>query len=322
MKGSLFVFSNPQCESLARATYSQGQDIQYISHTLFSNGDPNIFIPQMREVQNVCGGAHIVYFSSWSNMEEKKMEEIIIFVLADTQNVASMVVVDPYDSLATMERVTQEGRVAMANVDAHFWKTLPNLVSGKKVHRIIYDHHTLQNRFYYTGGNTQHTFRSALDNVVDEDGMAFVNMVPAFPDDGAHKRFGSHFHSGPVIICGKVRLDDDGGRTVTIKEGDPAGEHVLIVDDLVRTGGTLIECFKSLVKAGATSVSFFVTHAEFPNQSWKRFEALKKKYPKQFGMFYTTDSIPRVTQELPRNIFHVASLGPDVHRECNRIQEL
>jgi hypothetical protein len=29
---------------------------------------------------------------------------------------------------------------------------------------------------------------------------------------------------------------------VRIKEGDPRGRHVVIVDDLVQSGGTLVEC--------------------------------------------------------------------------------
>lgn len=42
------------------------------------------------------------------------------------------------------------------------------------------------------------------------------------------------------IICAKVREGDQ--RIVRIKEGDPSGRHVVIVDDLVQSGGTLIEC--------------------------------------------------------------------------------
>lgn len=42
------------------------------------------------------------------------------------------------------------------------------------------------------------------------------------------------------IVCAKVREGDQ--RIVRIKEGDPAGSHVVIVDDLVQSGGTLTEC--------------------------------------------------------------------------------
>lgn len=42
------------------------------------------------------------------------------------------------------------------------------------------------------------------------------------------------------IVCNKVREGDQ--RIVRLKEGDPKGRHVVIVDDLVQSGGTLIEC--------------------------------------------------------------------------------
>lgn len=42
------------------------------------------------------------------------------------------------------------------------------------------------------------------------------------------------------IICAKVREGDQ--RIVRLKEGEPKGRHVVIVDDLVQSGGTLIEC--------------------------------------------------------------------------------
>lgn len=42
------------------------------------------------------------------------------------------------------------------------------------------------------------------------------------------------------MVCAKVREGDK--RIVRLKEGNPAGCHVVIVDDLVQSGGTLIEC--------------------------------------------------------------------------------
>jgi phosphoribosylpyrophosphate synthetase len=42
------------------------------------------------------------------------------------------------------------------------------------------------------------------------------------------------------VICNKVREGEQ--RIVRIKEGDPRGRHVVIVDDLVQSGSTLIEC--------------------------------------------------------------------------------
>jgi hypoxanthine-guanine phosphoribosyltransferase len=49
------------------------------------------------------------------------------------------------------------------------------------------------------------------------------------------------------VVCAKVREGDK--RIVRIKEGNPEGRHVVIVDDLVQSGGTLRECQVSTYQA-------------------------------------------------------------------------
>jgi len=39
---------------------------------------------------------------------------------------------------------------------------------------------------------------------------------------------------------------------MVLQEGEPLGRHVVIVDDLVQSGGTLIECHALLSSLGAT----------------------------------------------------------------------
>ena len=77
-----------------------------------------------------------------------------------------------------------------------------------------------------------------------------------------------------VIVCGKTRGTgaDADKRIVKIQEGSVSGMKVVIVDDLVQTGGTLYECGKVLKEAGALEVSAFVAHAVFPGDSFKRFD--------------------------------------------------
>ncbi|KAF9597709.1 hypothetical protein IFM89_021196 [Coptis chinensis] len=83
------------------------------------------------------------------------------------------------------------------------------------------------------------------------------NISIAFPDDGAWKRFYKQLQHFPMVVCTKVREGDK--RFVRLKEGSAAGRHVVIVDDLVQSGGT-IECQKVLAAHGATKVSAYVTH--------------------------------------------------------------
>jgi hypothetical protein len=91
----------------------------------------------------------------------------------------------------------------------------------------------------------------------------------AFPDEGAQKRFGSLFHQYDVVTCGKKRVGKE--RIVMIQDGDCQGKHVLIVDDMVKTGGTLVECAKALVAHGATGASAFCAHAAFPPSAERLF---------------------------------------------------
>lgn len=41
-----------------------------------------------------------------------------------------------------------------------------------------------------------------------------------------------------------------------LKEGEPKGRHVVIVDDLVQSGGTLLECHALLAAHGAKHGEF------------------------------------------------------------------
>ena len=62
------------------------------------------------------------------------------------------------------------------------------------------------------------------------------------------------------IVCAKVREGDQ--RIVRLKEGDPRGRHVVIVDDLVQSGGTLIECqvFLLIILLAAFQILVVVTY--------------------------------------------------------------
>lgn len=62
------------------------------------------------------------------------------------------------------------------------------------------------------------------------------------------------------IVCAKVREGDQ--RIVRIKEGDPRGRHVVIVDDLVQSGGTLIECQVWKFWRVSLFCSLFIFHFE------------------------------------------------------------
>ena len=160
-----------------------------------------------------------------------------------------------------------------------------------------------------------------LKDKIRKDGIDCI----AFPDDGAAKRFSSMFQDVgddlEIIVCGKTRGEGD-ERTVTIQSGVATDRKIVIVDDLVQTGGTLYETGKVLEDAGARSVNAYVTHAVFPNESWKRFNKGGDRCC--FEKFWVTNSIPTVTDNLPveDGVFEVLDLMPQIicdldHYSCS-----
>jgi len=233
--------------------------------------------------------------------------------------IASLTIALPFYPHGTKERKLSEGEVATANTIGRMLSNLPSV--GRPTRVMLYDLHTLQNRFYlhtHAIASLHSTIPLLLRAISSEapDPEAGPITVIAFPDDGASKRFGKAFVSRgfPVVICGKIRENEK--RIVKITEGNCTGAHVLIVDDLTRSGGTLHECGRVLLDAGAKGVSAFVAHAAFPSSVPQRFSRNAGGKPGDFAIFrrfYTTNSNPTVTDRLPRgDVFHVLDLLPQL----------
>lgn len=221
--------------------------------------------------------------------------------------IESLTVVLPFYPVGTMERVIEEGQVATANSYAQMFSNLPSC--GKPTRLVIYDLHTLQNRFYLHG-NSIASLQTTIPILIDRIKETGIDCI-AFPDDGAAKRFGSMFKGlgFEIVTCGKTRDGDK--RVVYIQDGNPEGKTVVIVDDLVQTGGTLYECGVALKNAGAKGVNAFVAHGVFPNESWKRF--MKAGDRGCFDKFFLTNSIPTVTDVLPTDdVFEVFDLSTKI----------
>lgn len=135
-----------------------------------------------------------------------------------------------------------------------------------------------------------------------------IRFTIAFPDDGAYKRYKLKFLEYPILVCAKIRDGESRKITVTQTDNMPdpkldpeeyalCHEHVVIVDDLVQSGNTLLECAKVLQSAefGFKKISAYVTHVVFPNSSH-----LKIMESKLFTHFWCTNTNPAVSEKLQR----------------------
>jgi len=266
----------------------------------FPDGTDNIFVGGYYP-KNHIHDAHVLFLANFSSNDTTLSQYHVLTMLSESF-CDTMTILLPFYPTGTMERVTKEGTVATANTMAKMFSHLPDI--GRPARLMVYDMHTLQNRFYYSD-NCLADLRSAFPLLVEKIDGSDINCI-AFPDDGAEKRFGAYFKAAfpdmELVTCGKHRdPNDPAARHVVIKDGNPTGKNVIVVDDMVQSGGTLYNCAKQLKAQGAKNVDAFCTHAVFPKHSWERF--LKKKEGDRaiFRNFYVTNTNPNRTNELPKD---------------------
>ena len=220
----------------------------------------------------------------------------------------------PFFATGTMERVERLGEVATAAALAHLLSAIPSCAEGP-VQIVVLDIHALQERFYFADNVIVHLkscIRLLIDELAELSAEERRGLCIVFPDDGAWKRFHSKFEGRfPLVVCNKIR-GEGATRLVQVREGREhvLGAHCVIVDDLVRSGNTLIECALVLHNAGGRLVSAFATHGVFPGDSWTRF-LHDSPTPVKFHRFWITNSIPTKAGAVQgKEPFRVLSIAP------------
>ncbi len=143
---------------------------------------------------------------------------------------------------------------------------------------------------------------------------AIANSLRAAGIDPATIVTGPDAESGPWVsdLAGRLGLAHmvarkirRGDRSVEIAFTDPAsvaGRPVLLVDDIVSSGGTLIACAKALTAAGATAVDAVITHALFPHAMAATFRDAGIRSVR------STSSVPHPTNAIPLDDIFAAAL--------------
>ncbi|OIT34072.1 PREDICTED: ribose-phosphate pyrophosphokinase 4 [Nicotiana attenuata] len=307
-KKQVLLYHCVEMEELARKIASESDCIHLhsINWRSFDDGFPNLFINNAHNIR----GQHVAFLASFSSPAVIFEQLSVIFALPRLF-VASFTLVLPFFPTGSFERMEEEGDVATAFTMARILSNIP-ISRGGPTSVVIYDIHALQERFYF-GDHVLPLFVTGIPLLKQrlQQLPQTEKIVIAFPDDGAWKRFYKQLGHYPAVICTKVREGDK--RIVRLKEGNPAGCHVVIVDDLVQSGGTLIECQKVLAAHGAAKVSAYVTHGVFPKRSWERFIHKGDGSEKAFTYFWITDSCPLTVKAIADKApFEVISLAGSI----------
>lgn len=137
--------------------------------------------------------------------------------------------------------------------------------------------------------------------------LGLENVTMASPDMGGSKRayaYAKYLHS-EVVVCYKQRKKANVIDTMELI-GDVQGRNVILVDDMIDTGGTLAKAADVMMKRGALSVRAICTHAILSGGAYEKIEnsALTE--------LIVTDSIPLKKESSKIRVLSCAELFADV----------
>ncbi|MBX2903812.1 MAG: ribose-phosphate pyrophosphokinase [Chitinophagales bacterium] len=99
------------------------------------------------------------------------------------------------------------------------------------------------------------------------------NLCFASPDVGSVKRariYAQHFNAD-MVICDKYRKRANEVAEMTLI-GNVEGKDVVLIDDMIDTGGTLCNAAKIIMEKGAKSVRALCTHAVLSGKAYENIE--------------------------------------------------
>lgn len=290
----------------------------------FSDGWPRIFL----ENKELIEWKSVTYIGDFRDVRDFFGQIAFLDWLA-RYHIDSLHIVIPFFPAASMERDTPSGELSIANVFARIFGLIGERHSGN-IHIHIYDIHDEREIFYFPPSLQIHHHtttnilkRKILENLLEKGGaesrgrsgglavsenlehqssvswswqllsQGALKPIILFPDAGAKKGFSRFFTDYEVVTCAKVRKSPT-EIDMFFEWWTLAEKNVIIVDDHIRSGSTLIEAARYAREKGANLVSAFAPHAVFA-------EGVKPEFLEAFDHFYTTDTIPENLERFSEN---------------------
>ncbi len=203
----------------------------------------------------------------------------------------NLTIVIPYFGYSTMERAVKKGEVVTAKTRAKLLSSIPK--TGSRITFVLMDLHTEGLPHYFEGDvQSVHLYcKEVIMQACTE--IAGKNFILACTDAGRAKWVESLANDMGVnaAFVFKRRLSDK-ETIVTGISADVTGKVVIIYDDMIRTGGSLINAARSYKEAGANKIYAITTHGLFNNNALQKLQ--------ESGLFekiYCTDTHPNSQKE-------------------------
>jgi len=194
----------------------------------------------------------------------------------------------PYFGYGTMERAVQSGEVVTAKTRARLLSSIPPAPGG--IRAFLLDVHSEGVPHYFEGAiTTCHVYGKPFVAKAARM-LAKGDFVLASTDAGRAKWVQSLAEDMGVDASFVFKRRLDGRRTaVTAVSAHVEKRHVIIYDDMIRTGGSLLNAAEAYRDAGASKIDVVTTHGLFPGDALERIQESGL-----IGHIHATDSHPGV----------------------------
>ncbi len=298
MKSGLFVAG-----SLARGISDSGEPV--LADQPFPDGER-----YHRMITDVDGREAIVLGGTIDDRETLELFDIGNLLV--DMGVSELKLVIPYFGYSTMERAIKEGEAVKAKFRARLLSAIPQARQGNSI--FLMDLHSIGTQHYFEGPtHTRHIYAKSvvIESVKglllqraglsakskDKAAIAAALAQPfvfastdvgrsAWVDSLTREMVGLGLNASAAFII-KRRTSGSSSEVRDIS-ADVDGAFVIIYDDMVRTGGSLVKAANAYRAKGASDVAAILTHCVLPGSS-------KEKLQKSaaFCQVVVTDSHPR-----------------------------
>src|SRR3954463_8252287 len=268
------IFSGRATTYLAeKIAQAYGESLGEVNYQQFSDGEMSPYLSES------VRGHDVFIVQSTFAPADNFMELLLIIDAVKRASAENVNIIIPYFGYARQDR-KDKPRVAIAA------KLIANLISAAGADRIMTcDLHADQIQGFFDipvdhlDGN--YIFVPYLKS------LGLKNIMFASPDVGGIKRARSFakFFNSDLAVCDKHRTEANKVDSMRLI-GEVEGKDVILVDDLVDTGGTLCKAAALLKAKGATSVRAVCTH---PVLSGKAYENIEGSLLDELAV---TDTIP------------------------------
>lgn len=181
----------------------------------------------------------------------------------------SLSIVVPYFGYSTMERAVKPGEIVTAKTRARLLSSIPKSHKGNKIY--LFDLHTEGIPHYFE--NDLQPFHVYCKKLIIEAAkkVGGSDFVLASTDAGRAKWVESLANDIGVNAAFLLKRRLTGDKTeISAVNADVQGKTVVIYDDMIRSGGSIINAAKVYKEAGANKIYVITTHGLFINDGLQK----------------------------------------------------